>query len=329
MEKTVLVTGADGLLGSHVVRRALISGYQVKAFVQPDRDTGSLDGLDVEHYYGDLTKSDDVRKSVKGCDYIIHTAGSTSVWPDHSPLSWRINYDAVVALAKVAEENALKRFIHIGSASSFGYGTKQDPGDESSAFLGHKFDLDYLESKKTAQDYLLDQYQQNGFPVIVLALTFMIGDFDSAPGAGKMIIGVVKHQVPGYSKGGKSVVYAGDVAQAAVNALTMGRLGESYITGGENLTYHEFFDLICHLANVRPIKWVIPTSLACLFGSILEILSKFTGKPPMISQTMAAMSGDTHFYKSTKAITELNMPQTSASEAILRAIEYFMQIGYL
>jgi dihydroflavonol-4-reductase len=329
MEKKILITGADGLLGSHVVRRALKSGYQVRAFIQPDRNTGSLDDLDIEYYYGDLTHPKDTRQSVEGCDYLIHTAGSTSVWPDRSPRMWRINYDAVVELADAARENELKRFIHIGSASSFGYGTKQNPGDERSPFLGHKFKLDYLETKKAAQDYLLQQYEQNALPVIILAPTFMIGEYDSAPGSGKMITAVVKHQVPGYSKGGKSVVYAGDVAQAAVNALKMGRLGECYITGGENLTYKEFFDLITDLADVPPIKRSIPTYLTSLLGSVLELISKLTRKPPLISRTMAAMSGDTHFYNSGKAITELNMPQTPISEAILTSIEYFKQVGYL
>jgi dihydroflavonol-4-reductase len=329
MNKTVLVTGADGLLGSHVVRRTLESGYQVRAFIQANRNTGSLDGLDVEYFRGDLTNHPDIQQSIEGCDYLIHTAGSTSVWPDRSPASWKINYDVVIDLANAARENELERFIHIGSASSFGYGTKQNPGDEDSPFKGHKFQLDYLDSKKAAQDYLLDQYTKTGLPVIILAPTFMIGEYDSTPGSGKMIIAVVQHQVPGYTKGGRSVVYAGDVAQAAVNALTMGRLGECYITGGENLTYKEFFGKITDQANVPPIKICLPTRLTCLFGSLLEILSKFTGKPPMLSRTMAAISGDTNFYQSRKAIDELNMPQTPINEAIEKSIEYFRQINYL
>jgi len=329
MKAKVLVTGADGLLGSHVVRRALTSGYKVRAFIQPDRNTGSLDGLDIEYSYGDLTNSQDVHQSVDGCDYLIHTAGSTSLWPARSSKMWQINYTAVVELADAARQNNLKRFVHIGSASSFGYGTKQAPGDEESPYLGHKFELDYLDTKKAGQDYLLSQYKQTALPVIVLAPTYMIGEYDSAPGSGKMITAVVKHEVPGYSEGGKCVVYAGDVAQAAVNALEMGRLGECYITGGENLTYKEFFDLITDLANVPPIKLRIPTRLAYFLGSVMETVSKVTHKPPLITRAMAAMSGDTHFYRSSKAINELDMPQTPVSEAILRAIEYFRQIGYI
>ena len=329
MNEKILITGADGLLGSHVVRKAISAGYQVKGFIQPDRKNKSLEGLDIERYYGDLLNKADINEAVKGCDYLIHTAGSTAVWPNRSEKSWQINYDVVVELARAVSENHLKRFVHIGSASSFGYGTKEKPGDEESPYLGEKFQMDYLDSKKVAQDFLVEEYQYKALPVIILSPTFMIGEFDSVPGSGKMITTVVKHEVPGYSRGGRCVVYAGDVAQAAINALHNGRLGECYIAGGENLTYKEFFDLITDLAGVSPIRIKIPMTLMLLFSSFLEFMAKINKKPPLLSRTMAEISGDKNYYSSQKAINELNLPQTPIREAIERSIGYFKEVGYI
>jgi dihydroflavonol-4-reductase len=329
MPEIILVTGADGFLGSHIVRRAIDCGYQVRAFLQPGRNTGTLEGLPIESFSGDLTVEQDLTDAVQGCDFLIHTAASTAVWPNRSTKMWQINFDVVEKLAKAVLHHGIKRFVHIGSASSFGYGTKLAPGDEDSPFLGKCFNMDYLDSKKAAHDFLLEQYKQKGLPVIILAPTFMIGDYDTAPGSGKMVITVARHKIPGYASGGKCVVYPGDVAQAALNALTQGRLGECYITGGENLTYHEFFDLITKVAQVPPIRMRIPTGLAIVIGNLLEIISKFSHKEPMLSATMASMSGDTHFYTSAKAIRELGLPQSSAMEAVRRSIDYFKRIGYL
>jgi dihydroflavonol-4-reductase len=329
MSEKILITGADGLLGSHVVRKALSAGYQVRAFIQPDRNNKSLKGLEIERFYGDLLNSNEVHQAVIGCDYLIHTAGSTCVWPSRSAKIWQINYDAVAELAKAVKENNLKRFVHIGSASSYGYGSKEQPGDEESPYIGEKFHMDYLDSKKDAQDFLLEQYQNNNLPVIILSPTFMIGEFDSTPGSGKMITSVVNHEVPGYTQGGKCVVYAGDVAQAAINALHLGRLGECYITGGENLTYEEFFVLITELAGVSPIRIKIPMTLMLIFSSLLELVAKITQKPPLISRAMAEISRDTNFYSSQKAIEELDMPQTPVREAIVRSIGYFKEVGYI
>jgi len=329
MSENILVTGADGFLGSHIVRRAIDSGYQVRAFLQSGRNTGTLEGLPIEFFTGDLTVDQDVTAAIQGCNFLIHTAASTAVWPSRSSKLWQINFDVVVKLAEAVVNHGIKRFVHIGSASSCGYGTYLAPGNEESPFLGKCFNLDYLDSKKAAQDFLLDQYEQKGLPVIILAPTFMIGEYDTAPGSGKMVISVARHKLPGYSSGGKCVIYSGDVAQAAINALTQGRLGECYITGGENLTYHEFFDLITKVAQVPPIRTRIPTGLAIFIGKVLEIISKFSHKEPLLSATMASMSGDTHFYTSTKAIRELGLPQTSAMETVRRSIGYFKEIGYL
>lgn len=328
MEK-VLVTGADGLLGSHIVRCALKAGYTVRSFLQPGRNTGTLDELPIEKFYGDLVNPQDIENALINCDYVIHAAGSTAIYPSRSPKSWHVNYDAVINLAVLVKKHNIKRLVHIGSASSFGYGTKDRPGDETSSFLGKPFKLDYLDSKKAAQDYILDQFHQNGLPVIILAPTFMIGEYDTAPGAGKMIIAICKHNLPFYSTGGKCVVDAADVAQAAVNALTMGRLGECYITGGENLTYQEFFALIAKIAQVPAPKLKIPVFLAVMFGTFLELIAKVTHKEPKLSSAMARMSGDTHFYTSQKAILDLKLPQTPPREAIQRAIAFFKSIGYL
>ena len=329
MPGKILITGADGFLGSHIVRQAIDNGYQVRAFVQSGRNTGTLDGLPIEFFIGDLTLDKDLTAAIEGCDFIIHTAASTAVWPNRSNEVWQINFDVVEKLADAVLQYGIKRFVHIGSASSFGYGTKENPGNEESVYLGGKFHLDYLDSKKAAQDYLLKQFRQKGLPVIILAPTFMIGEYDTVPGSGKMIISVARHKLPGYAPGGKCVVYPGDVAQAALNALSQGRLGECYIIGGENLTYHEFFDLITKVAQVSPIKTRIPTGLAILIGKVLEVLSNISHTEPMMSATMARMSRDTHFYSSAKAIRELGLPQTSAREAIRRSIDYFKQIGYL
>lgn len=329
MNRKILITGADGLLGSHVVRHAIHAGYLVKAFVQAGRSTGTLDGLDIEIFRGDLTNPQDVQNAMRNCDYLVHSAGSTSLWPGRSSAMWRVNFDSVVALVEAAKVNNIKRFIHIGSASSFGYGSRQTPGDENSPFLGKKFNLDYLDTKKSAQDYLIKQFELYQLPVIILAPTFIVGEYDTTPNSGKMIISVARRRLPGFSAGGKCIAYAGDIAAAAVNALTMGRPGQCYITGGENLTYHEFFDLISDLAETRRLKFLIPTPLAVLTGGMAQVISKLTRKAPLLSRTMARMSADTHFYTSSKAISELLMPQTPPREAIRRSIDYLKQIGYL
>lgn len=329
MIKKVLVTGADGLLGSHVVRRALAEGYQVRTMLQPNHHTGTLDGLPIERVEGDITHPADLESALLGTQAVIHTAGSTALYPNRSPQMWQVNVDAVMSLADLVRKHSLERLVHIGSASSFGYGSFTHPGDETSPYLGTRFHLDYLDTKKAAQDQLLDLFREQGLPVIILAPTFLVGDYDHAPGSGKMILAVSRRSLPFYTPGGKCVVYAGDVAQAAVNALKLGRLGECYITGGANMSYRDLMTLIAQLACVPPPHLQLPTPLAIAGGWLATRSAGLTGKPPALTATMARMAADTHYYRSDKATAELQLPHTPPQIAVRRALDYYKTIGWL
>lgn len=329
MIEKILVTGGDGLLGSHVVRKALKDGYEVRAFIQHGRHVDVLEGLPIEKYIGDLLNKDDIAAALKGCQAVIHTAATTAVYPARAEWIWKINYGVVVDLAQAVKAAGIERFVHISSACTFGYDSLENPGDETSPYIGSKFHLDYMDSKKEAQDHLLEEYKTHNLPVIILNPTYLIGEYDTTPGSGKMVIAAAKRQVPGFASGGKCVVYVGDVAQAAVNALQMGRLGECYITGGKNISYRDFFALVAQTAGTKKLKLELPTPLVVLTGFMMEQIAKLTGKPPRLTSIMGRMSGDGHYYSSQKAIRELALPQTPPKIAIQKAVNYFREIGYL
>lgn len=75
----ILVTGADGLLGSNLVRELLTREDEVCAFVEPGRQQKTLEGLNIEKALGNLLHTEEVIKAMAGCDAVIHCAASTSV----------------------------------------------------------------------------------------------------------------------------------------------------------------------------------------------------------------------------------------------------------
>jgi len=329
MKMKVLVTGANGFLGSHVVRILLEKGYDVRAFILEGTPEDNLKKLTYEVYRGNLLNSSDIETALESCDYVIHTAAITDVWPTKNALSWKINFEAVKNLADEIKRKPIKKFIHVGTANSFGYGTLAQPGTEESRFNGGKYGLDYMNSKKAAQDFLLAEAENNGLPVVIINPTFMIGENDSKPGPGEMIISVIAGKVPGYAAGGRCFASVTDVANGIVNALEKGRIGECYITGGTNLCYKDFFALIGKIANVNPPNRNIPTFLAIPFAAIIELLARLRKKKPKLSIAMAKISGDGHYYSSEKAIRELDFPQTSLETALSEAIAWYTSHGYM
>ena len=166
MKERVLVTGGDGFLGTNVVLELLDRGYEVRILTEPDRNPGTLDGLPVEVFHGDIRESEAVSKAVDGCDFIIHTAASTSIWPPRSDLLTGINVEGTKNVVRAALSASVKRVVHIGSANTFGYGTKESPGDESRPYACGIYGLGYMDTKYEAHQLVLDAVKRSGLPAV-------------------------------------------------------------------------------------------------------------------------------------------------------------------
>ncbi|MFW6207496.1 MAG: NAD-dependent epimerase/dehydratase family protein [Spirochaetota bacterium] len=325
----ILVTGADGMLGSHVVRELLERGQKVRALLQPGRQTGTLDGLEIERVEGDLLQPEQVKAGLEGCRAVIHTAANTQIWPSRDRRIWAVNYKAVKILAAAVLQLGVRTFVHVGTATSFSPGPKEQPGTEEGPYTDGKYGLDYQDSKYAAQQLLLKMHREQGLPVKILNPAFMFGAYDSKPGAGQMILSVYAGKTPGYTSGGKSYVAARDVASAAANALQRGGYGQCYITAGENLDYGEAFRLIADTLGVKAPGLKILGVLVDAMGLVGSLWGRVSGRAPFLSYPMARVSHAECYYSNRKAVEELGMPQTDLPVAILECFNWLKENGYV
>ncbi len=325
----VLVTGADGFLGNNIVRELLTRDFEVNAFVQNNSPVTTLNNLPINKIYGDILNPSEVEAAAKECDYIIHAAANTSIWPQRSKISWKVNYDGTLNVIKAALNAKVKRLVAIGTATSFGYGTFEQPGDENSPFKSAKYGLDYIDSKLKAQQAIIKSVKDEGLDAVVLNPTFMLGPYDTKPSSGALLLALYKGEIPGYTNGGKNFVYVKDVAVAACNALTKGRSGECYLMANENLSYKEFNKLVAEELSIRPPSYKIPNIFILLYGLISQYVALLTQREPKISLAVAKLSLITNYFTAAKAVNELGMPQTSIKIAVKEAFDWFKKNGYL
>lgn len=325
----VLVTGADGLLGSYVTRELLKRGHDVRAFVQPGRATGTLDGLSLERVEGDILDGDAIGKAMRGCDAVIHAAASTALWPPRSPETWRVNHDAALLVAETALALGIGKLVHIGTANSFGPGTKENPGTEDDPYAAGRYGIDYQDSKRAAQEALLRMHRERGLPLSIVNPSFMFGAYDSKPGSGAMILAVYRGRVGGCPRGGRSYAYAGDVAFAVAEALERGRNGRCYLASGENLDYTEAFAAIAGAIGVPTPAARIPAPVVLAAGAVGSLSGRLGGTVPALSWAMARLANAEFYYSNARAVAELGMPRTPIQEAIREAFDWFGEHGYL
>ncbi|GGG61546.1 NAD-dependent epimerase/dehydratase family protein [Hymenobacter glacieicola] len=330
----VLVTGAGGFLGRHLVQELLGRGYSVRALVRPGSNRmpsplPPLSSLGVEVREGDLCQPASVQGLAVGCSAIMHAAARAEVNPARNPAVWEANVSGTETILHLARQAAVERFVFVGTANVFGYGSRLQPGDETRPYAGQGYGLDYMDSKRAATDRVLQAVAQWHLPAVLVHPTFMLGPGDAKPTSNALLLELYRGKLPGYPPGGKNYVHVRDVAVATANALTQGRIGESYILGYQNLSYREAFTLMARLMGVRPPTRPIPALLARLYGVACDVQALATGRPAQVNSAMVAVANDGHYFNVQKARAELSLPQTDLEEAIREAFYWFKAHQYV
>ncbi|RMG20589.1 MAG: NAD-dependent epimerase/dehydratase family protein [Bacteroidetes bacterium] len=323
MKGTVFLTGSDGFLGSNLLRQLLAAGYQVRALVEPQREAATIRHLPVELVRGDISQPAAWQRAVKGCDYVIHAAADVGLWPLRSARQRAVNVQGTAHCLQAAQVAGVKRFVHVGTANSIGYGSMSHPGHEGLPYSCGRFGLGYMDTKYEAQQLVLQAWKESGFPALVVNPTFMLGPYDSTPGSNRMLLALYRQQVPGYAPGSKNYLYVGDAVEAIVNALQHGRPGQCYLLGHENLSYREAFGRMAGALGVKAPRLPMPRPAVLAYGRLGSFLGQLTGKAPKVSYPMARLACEDVCYSAQKAINELGLPQTPLEVAVKTAMAWF------
>ena len=325
----VLVTGAGGFLGRHLVAELRQRGYPVRALLRPGTAPPFPAGWGIDCRSGDLTQPATLTGAADGCAAIVHTAALAQVNPARNPAVWAVNLGGTENILRLARQTGVGRLVYVGTANVFGFGSRQHPGDETRPYAGRRYGLDYMDSKRAATDRVLRAVAEEQLPAVLVHPTFLLGPQDAKPTSNALLLELYRGKLPGYPTGGKNYVHVRDVAVATVNALTQGRVGESYILGNENLSYHEAFWLMARVLGVPAPRWRIPPRLARLYGAVCTVQARFTGRLAQLNAGMAAVANDGHYFNVQKARTELGLPSTPIEQAVAEAFAWFKAHRYV
>lgn len=325
----ILVTGPDGVLGSNLVRELLSRNYEVSVLLEEGKESPTLDGLEITRFYGNILNPDDLDNCIKGNDVVIHCAAATAVFPARNEILNKVNIGGTENVIQAVKDNNVKRLIFVGTANSFGFGDEENPGKEGNPYTSIKYGLDYMDSKRKAQEIILKEVKENNLPALIVNPTFMIGPYDSKPSSGAMLLALYNGKVPGYTTGGKNFVAVKDAATAIANAITMGKFGECYILGNVNLTYKEAFETMADAIGVKAPKRKLGPLIVKPYGAITSFFAKIFKFYPAVTKEIAIISCERHYYSSEKARREIGLPQTPLKVALKESFDWFKENGYL
>jgi dihydroflavonol-4-reductase len=324
-----LVTGGTGFVGSAIARALLAAGHRVRALVRPNSDRRNLAGLSVELIEGSLEDPQSLARAVDGCRYLFHVAADYRLWVPDPAAMFRTNVEGTRDLLIAVISAGVEKVVYTSSVATLGLVPKgsADEGTRSSAddMIGP-----YKRSKFLAEKVVQEFVTGRGLPAVIVNPSTPVGPRDLKPTpTGRLILEAARGHMPGYVDTGLNIVHVDDVAAGHLAATEMGRIGERYILGGENMSLEQILAEVAQLVGTRPPRVRVPYTVAYPVAVGAELVARVTGREPFITLDGVRMAHKRMYFSSAKASRELGYRPRPAREAIADAIAWFRASGYL
>lgn len=325
----VLVTGANGFLGSWLTRELVREGHDVYALVRPTSDISELDGVACKYLHGDVTDKASLVKAFEGMDTVFHLAGLIAYKKSQRPQMDKVNVTGTRNVLEACEERKVRRLVYLSSVVAIGAGfNKAQILNEESAYNVTDLNLGYFETKHQAEVLVRQACQSGKVDAVMLNPSTIYGAGDAKKGSRKMQLKVARGKLKFYTSGGVNVVAVEDVVAGIISAWKVGKTGERYILSGENITIHELFELIAKEAGTEPPFVKLPDSLLHVIGTIGDGLEKMGLKGPL-SRENAYTATMYHWFDNSKAKKDLAFNPRPAKDAIHNSIQWIKEQGLI
>jgi nucleoside-diphosphate-sugar epimerase len=340
----VLLTGATGFIGSHVLEALTTAGWSVTVLVRPQADLELVRAHQVEIRYGDIRDLTSLCDAARDCTQIVHTAGLVTDWGRTEQFR-ETNVTGTLNVLEACRRCGIRQATITGSISSYGEEHSHDVKNEQSPYRSHyPYFLDavfpsglnrYRDSKAAATQEAVTFAQKHQLNVTVLEPVWVFGEREFGTGFYSYLEAVQagQHFMPGSSRNRFHVVYARDLAKAYLLAVEKGLPGvERLIIGNPTAEpMRQVFELFCQVASL-PTPRLLPKWMVYPIALGLELIYTLAHRPqpPLLTRGRVNMFYDSIQFSTEKAKAKLGFDcQYSLEEGIRRTVAWYQDNHYL
>ena len=281
---TMFITGGTSSIGRVLVKELSAKGIPMRVMVRKSSNRTALELPGVTFVDGDVTELDAIQKGMDGCQSVTHMAAivghnvSEAEW-------WRVNRDGTRNVLQAALEHQVDSMVQVSSISVLGHTRPGETADETRPIDTSKY-VDLYQKTKHAADEIALEYAAKGLPVRIVYPSFGYGcsQATSHPSMQEQTLlrmaGGKPVAIMGSGRNRLFLSYYNDTAAGILLAHEMGKTGEGYILGSENLTFRQIWAAVAEVLGKEPPRRRIPLSVLKLVSLISYALNGKSAFPP-------------------------------------------------
>jgi dihydroflavonol-4-reductase len=321
----IAVTGANGLLGSFIIRKLVEEKVPFVALKRAGSDISLVKDLGPAITWRDADVSDPVAldEAFEKVTHVIHAAGLVSFNPRRATQIFNVNVMGTRNVVNACLAHGVKRLVHISSVAALGRMKGQTLIDEDNKWIDNPTNTIYAESKYLAEAEAFRAHEE-GLQVAVVNPSVILAPTDWMKSSSKLFK-YAWDEKPYYIDGNLNYVDVRDVAKVVFLLLNNTIDGERFILNAGNITFLNFFTELAARFQTKPPRIRVNGALLPMLARFERVRSALYNSEPLITQETARLAGNHYLYKNDKIRKTLNFEFQSLDETLNWCCEYYLK----
>lgn len=296
----ILVTGASGFLGQHLVRYLSGKGEAVRATYHQHPPSKALQQLpDINWVPCDILDISALENVMEGVTEVYHCAAIVSFDPRKRDMMMHLNIEGTTNIVNQCIEQGIKKLVHVSSIASLG--RKSDSNKEiteTDEWEESKYNSAYAKSKYYSE---LEVWRgiAEGLNAVIINPGIILGTGNWDEGSAN-IMRIVNQEFPFYTKGVNAWVSAADVVKAMYLLMKSDVTGERFILSEGNYGYRDIFNTMAKALNKKPPHIKVSSTVTQLMAQLYMLKSVLSGSAMTITRETARNANGVYHYNNEK-----------------------------
>lgn len=321
----VLVTGANGFLGSYLLRVLLRNGEKVRGLTRVNTNMDLIqDSLaKIELMNGDVLDIPSLEDAMDGVEKVYHCAAVISMVPEDAGKMLKVNIEGAANVMNVAMQKGVKRVVHVSSIAALGLPKDNVLMDENFLNIEDKKNVTYSISKHYGEREAWRAYSE-GLDVVVAAPGTIMGagKWTTPPNS---LFTEVYNGLSFYTDGNTGWVDVRDVAEALYILMEKGTSGEKYLLTNENLSFKQVLGDIAILLGKKPPTMKVNSLMKAIAWRGEWIKGKITGTKPVITEESLRLADVVFNYSGEKFKKQFGFSYKPFKQTLADTCEAYIQ----